>query len=747
MTSGDGFQSRYATALLTHMTQLNEASLAVGNELGRRALMEQVSMLEIIETHFQLIDGLASTGPYDGSAALHFLLQTLVPLDVATRGFLDGTKRYAEQRARAEDLADRDAFRSALVNSLQEGFFVADREGAVIEINDAFAEITGYGADGLPYGWYHPWVVDEQMAGEQLAQLVQTGNIAYETPIRHRDGHLAWVAISVNVVTEQDGVDRGAYVGTIRDITGARASAVRDGAVVRLATAAGVARTVPEVLAALLEECRSAIDLRRVLAVMWPKNDGDPAIQSAGEPADMSWRDLDQPLRQSLSDARHWKPLTVQSVQRDDSPGRARGIITVLSGAGDVALWLEHNAPRRIDADDRLLVRALVGHLSLAVQHVQQFEIAREASLTLQRAMLPTVQTPVGFAVRYEPAVPPLEIGGDWYDVFEVRDGRIGIIVGDCVGRGLPAAAVMGQLRSSARALLLAGTEPGRVLDQLDAVAALIPGAYCTTVFVGLLDIASGALQYSSAGHLPALLAWPEAVPVALDDAGSVPLSVQRPHPRPQATQMLPPGSTLMLYTDGLVEQKAHAIDDGITKATKVLTKTLGASAETIADAVLGELAPPKGYDDDVAIVVYRRPPSPLLIEVPATPDRLGDVRAQLSAWLQGVGASESLIADIVLAGNEACTNSAEHAYRGGDVGVMQVGAALRGDEIMLSILDFGTWKPPSGDNPFRGRGIPLMRAVSDRFQMDQTSSGTTVEMVFRLPDQCAAENARSDST
>lgn len=733
MTSGDDFQSRYVTALLTHMAQLAEASLAVGNELGRQALLEQVSMLEIIEGHFRLMDELAAQGPYDGSAALEFLLQTLVPLDVATRGFLDGTKRYAEQRARAEDLADRDAFRRALVNSLQEGFFVADREGAVIEINDAFAEITGYRADGLPYRWHHPWVVDEQMAGEQLVALLQTGNVAYETPIRHRDGHLAWVAISVNVVTEEDGEDRGAYVGTIRDITGARASAVRDGAVVRLATAAGVARTVPEVLAVLLEECRSAIDLRRVVAVRWPKNDGEPTIQSAGDPAELSWRDLDQPLRQSLSDARHWKPLTVQPVELAEAPGRARGIITVLSGAGDVALWLEYNAPRRIDADDRLLVRALVGHLSLAVQHVQQFETAREASLTLQRAMLPTVQTPVGFAVRYEPAVPPLEIGGDWYDVFEVRDGLIGIIVGDCVGRGLPAAAVMGQLRSSARALLLAGTEPGRVLDQLDAVAALIPGAYCATVFAGLLDIDSGALQYSSAGHLPALLAWPDAAPVTLDDAGSVPLSVQRSQPRPQATQMLPPGSTLMLFTDGLVEQKEHAIDAGITKVTKVLTKTLGSTSEAIADAVLSELAPPKGYDDDVALVVYRRPPSPLLLEVPATPDRLGHVRAQLSAWLQGAGASETLIADIVLAGNEACTNSAEHAYRGGDVGTMKVGAWLREGEIVLSVLDFGTWKPPSGDNPFRGRGIPLMRALSDRIQMDHTSSGTTVEMAFGL--------------
>ena len=180
-----------------------------------------------------------------------------------------------------------------------------------------------------------------------------------------------------------------------------------------------------------------------------------------------------------------------------------------------------------------------------------------------------------------------------------------------------------------------------------------------------------------------------------------------------------------------------------------MLTKTLGSPAETVADAVLRELAPPQGYDDDVAIVIHRRPPSPLQIQVPATPDRLRDIRRQLSAWLQAAGASESLAADIVLAGNEACTNSAEHAYRGGDVGAMRVEAQLSGGEIILKIVDFGTWKPPSGDNPFRGRGIPLMRAVSDRVQLDQSESGTTVEMAFRVPatDQRAAENARSDST
>ena len=114
-------------------------------------------------------------------AALQFLLQTLATLDVATRGFLDGTKRYEQQRARADDLADRDEFRTALVNSLQEGFFVADRGGAIIEVNDAFADITGYGARGLPYPWPYPWVVDEQAASQRLSRLVTDGHAQSET--------------------------------------------------------------------------------------------------------------------------------------------------------------------------------------------------------------------------------------------------------------------------------------------------------------------------------------------------------------------------------------------------------------------------------------------------------------------------------------------------------------------------------------------------------------------------------------
>ena len=137
----------------------------------------------------------------DAPVALEFLLQTLAPLDVATRGFLDGTRRYAEQRARAEDLADRDKFRTALVNSLQEGFFVADHEGAVIEMNNAFIEILGYPPEGLPYRWPHPWLVDKKTARAEQSRVRSDGSAQYETPIRHRDGHLAWVTVSINAVS------------------------------------------------------------------------------------------------------------------------------------------------------------------------------------------------------------------------------------------------------------------------------------------------------------------------------------------------------------------------------------------------------------------------------------------------------------------------------------------------------------------------------------------------------------------
>lgn len=736
MTAHDNFHDQYAAALRAYLDSHDEASLSVGHELGRRALQEQISLLEIIEQHVRLVFEISKDVRIDAPIALEFLLQLLVPLDVATRGFIDGNRRYAEQRARAEGLADRDKFRTALVNSLQEGFFVADHEGSVIEMNDAFIEILGYPNEGLPYKWPHPWLVDKNTAAEQMKLVLRHGSADYETPIRHADGHLAWVKVSINAVKET-GSELDAFVGTIRDITAERAFAARESAVLRLATAVAVAKSVDELLSITLDECSAAIDVQRVIAVSWPNGDGDPTVQAAGQPAASSWRELEPWLRHTFQEARHQLPLTAKTIEGPNNPGKAQGLVAALSGSGDLTLWLELRTPRWISGEDRLLVTVLIGHLSLAMQHVRQFESARETSLTLQRAMLPPVEPPPGFAVRYEPAVLPLEIGGDWYDVLPIGGHRIGIVVGDCVGRGLPAAAVMGQLRSSARALLINGAEPAVLLEQLDSAASLIPNAYCTTVFLAILDTETGVLQYSNAGHMPALLAWPEpGRTTLLADAASVPLAVRRNEQRPQTTQLLPPGSTLMLFTDGLVERKHESIDEGIARAANVLAQTMTAPLDTIADMVLHELAPEAGYDDDVAMVIYRHHQTPLRIETDAAPEQLALIRHRLTGWLRAAGITGELAADIVLVVNEACTNCVEHAYRGFAAGAMLLDISLTDDAVRTRIVDYGSWKTPASSPDGGGRGLPLMRMLSDSMDLDTTASGTTADITFRLPDR-----------
>jgi PAS domain S-box-containing protein len=738
MTDTEDFHTQYLDALRTYLEGRDEEILTVGHELGRRALQDQISMLDIIENHVRLVLELSKDLQVDAPVALEFLLQTLAPLDVATRGFLDGTRRYAEQRARADGLADRDKFRTALVNSLQEGFFVADGEGSIIEMNNAFIEILGYPNEGLPYRWPHPWLVDKKTARQHQSKVRSEGGTQYETPVRHRDGHLAWVMVSINAVKEPD-TGQAVYVGTIRDVTAERAFAARESAVLRLATAVAVAKSVAELLAITLDECRTAIGVQRVIAVTWPAG-GEPTVQVAGEPAETTWRGLDPWLRDTFQDARQQLPLTAKTVERPNKPGKTQGLVAVLSGTGDLALWLELGAPRWISAEDRLLVTVLIGHLSLAMQHVRQFESARETSLTLQRALLPPLEPPPGFAMRYEPAVPPLEIGGDWYDVLPIGDHRIGIVVGDCVGRGLPAAAIMGQLRSSARALLINGARPALLLEQLDMAASLIPNAYCTTVFLAILDTESGVLEFSNAGHMPAVLAGPAGITV-LTDARSVPLAVLREEPRPQVSRRLPSGSTLMVFTDGLVERKHESLDDGITRAAEVLVQTRTLPVDDVADAVLRELSPAAGYDDDVALVVYRHQLAPLRIESHAIADELASIRHRLADWLRAADVPHELIDDIVLVVNEACTNCVEHAYRGHGAGTTLLEVKTVDGQVRARVTDHGSWKPPAINPGNSGRGLILMRAISDTMEIDSSPTGTTVDINFRLPRAPAGED------
>jgi anti-sigma regulatory factor (Ser/Thr protein kinase) len=189
-----------------------------------------------------------------------------------------------------------------------------------------------------------------------------------------------------------------------------------------------------------------------------------------------------------------------------------------------------------------------------------------------------------------------------------------------------------------------------------------------------------------------------------------------------------------MLYTDGLVERRDVSLDDGITRVTGTVVGGMHLPVDAVADAVLSDMAPTTGYDDDIAIVVYRQPYAPLKIEKAAAADQLSDIRHQLAAWMRSAAIPDGPVADIVLAVNEACANSIEHAYRGHKPDKVRVEGENDGARVHLKIIDTGSWKPAPADPGGRGRGLLLIRAVSDWLEMECTSSGTTVDMSFRLP-------------
>ncbi|WP_197513647.1 ATP-binding protein, partial [Mycobacterium sp. E2462] len=155
---------------------------------------------------------------------------------------------------------------------------------------------------------------------------------------------------------------------------------------------------------------------------------------------------------------------------------------------------------------------------------------------------------------------------------------------------------------------------------------------------------------------------------------------------------------------------------------------------DSVADVVLRELAPAAGYDDDVAMVVYRHRQTPIRIETEATADQLVSIRHRLAGWLQAAGVPDELAGDIVLVVNEACTNCVEHAYRGQAADTMLLDVELVGDEVRARIADRGSWQAPGSHPGNGGRGLLLMRALSDTMRLDSTPTGTTADLTFRLP-------------
>ncbi|WP_326547493.1 SpoIIE family protein phosphatase [Mycolicibacterium sp. ND9-15] len=622
-------------------------------------------------------------------------------------------------------------WRTALIDSLQEAFFVADDRGVVVEINAAFTDILGFGVEGLPYEPLQPWWPSAEsdpdahrQAREVLARVLTEPHGRHTVPVTHRDGHRLWVTFTFNQIEEID-TGRRVMVGTFRDVTAEHYTVQREAALAALNQELAQADTLDDAVRAAADELRSIWGARRVLAATFPTDEGETALEPtalicSGEPA--QWQDLSAAAKLSITSLRSADSLVADISE----PGSAR--IGLQHPQGVLVVYLELAERRPFVPEDQTLLAVLAGRLGQGLHRVHQLDQQRETALALQHAILgPSVSS--GFAVRYQPATRPLQVGGDWYDLVDLDDGRIALVVGDCVGHGLSAATVMGQLRSACRALLLEHPGPAATLTALDRFAARLPGARCTTAFCAVLNPDTGELLYSSAGHPPPVVVLPDGSSRLLDDASVTPLGLPYDHVRPEGRAILPPRATLLLYTDGLVERRREALDKGIRRAASVLGKHPTTTLEDLADEIMSKLAPRNGYQDDVALLLYRQP-APLDLHFTADARELAGTRDVLRKWLKRAGVDPTQTLDVLIATGEALANAVEHGHRDDPGGTVRLHATALADRLHLTIADTGAWKAPHHDPAaHRGRGIAMMRALMHEVSIEPGESGTTINM------------------
>jgi len=422
----------------------------------------------------------------------------------------------------------------------------------------------------------------------------------------------------------------------------------------------------------------------------------------------------------------------VESVLRESGPDRdlsqVEYRITRSDGAERVLIG---RSTIQVGADG-MPVR-LVGTVQ-DVTDTRRAEREHHIAETLQRSLLPEglPQIPgVSLAARYLPASTDMAIGGDWFDVIQLPDGRVALAIGDVAGHGLPAASSMGQVRMALRAYALEEDSPALVMDRVHTLVQQLLVAEMVTLVFMVFDPASCTVRFANAGHPPPLVIS-DGTASYLTEGLSPPLGVVTyPAGQTEAVAQLAPGAILLLYTDGLVERRGVSIRDGLARLGEEAAGA-GTDLEALCDHVLRTMVEAP-RSDDVAMLALRPVPlsaEPLRIDVPAEPRVLAPLRHTLRRWLAELGADDEDVTSVLIACGEACANAIQHAY-GAREGWVEVEFAHADGTVELTVRDEGSWRPPSGGEG--GLGMPLMQGLMDAVEVDRTPSGTVVRMRRRL--------------
>ncbi|MER5777184.1 ATP-binding SpoIIE family protein phosphatase [Streptomyces sp. NPDC002039] len=444
-------------------------------------------------------------------------------------------------------------------------------------------------------------------------------------------------------------------------------------------------------------------------------------------------------------------PLLDQ-VQRSGKPRTAKNRTAPGGGNSYTVTCTPVEFPKTDTESAREPHTGVLVHLADVTDHAEAAERLRaserrqrEAAVTLQRSLLPQeLEQPddLRVAATYQPGGTEAAVGGDWYDVITLGAGRTALVIGDVMGRGVRAAAVMGQLRTAVRAYARLDLPPHEVLQLLDGLAAEIDASQIATCVYAVHDPNEGLLAYASAGHLPILVR---------DEHGTVRRAADPTGPplgtggwlHTSGTIALGPGSTAVLYTDGLVERRGEDIDEGVAALERALAGAQG-TPSVICDRLMRALGVDADHDDDVAVMVLQQPArtgADAELFHNAALELLGGIEAapRARAFAQGVLASWRFPVELcdlgVLAASELVANSLQH-------GTPPMHLRLRRTDrrLIIEVTDGDDHLPrrrraePADET---GRGISIVATIASNWGSRRTpGGGKAVWCEFALPDK-----------
>ena len=356
---------------------------------------------------------------------------------------------------------------------------------------------------------------------------------------------------------------------------------------------------------------------------------------------------------------------------------------------------------------------------------------AREHSIAdeLQRSLLPERSFDVehlDVATYYRAGVEGTQVGGDWYDIIELGAGRTAFVVGDVMGRGVTAAAGMGQLRSAVRAFAKLDLPPAEVLEYLDGIVSDLPRDQIVTCVYAVFDSTDQSLAFANAGHLPPILVSADGATERLGTAGP-PLGAGY---YGMATEHvhLDLGSTVALYTDGLVERRDRDLDLGIEALEQVLAGRASAPLEQLPEVVVGALLP-DGPHDDVAILLTRvnaeRFESAVSHRIAGDVPAVAEARRMVAELLTEWQLPEEVVEEVVLMTSELVTNAFVHGRPPIDLRLRRTGT-----ELVVEVRDRAVYRPRrrrARDDDESGRGLQIVSILADRWGSRSTGTGKSV--------------------